>query len=159
MSVQKTLKDVIKDEYKKCLVEPMYFMKKYVKIQHQTRGIIPFELYPFQEETLQDFIDHDRNIVLKSRQMGISTLVSAYALWTMIFHPGKNVLILSTVQNTSKYMCSPFGAPLGSSWGDLGSILGSFWAQETHTSDYHGAGLPGVRKFQFANSLWIFGPP
>ena len=49
MSVQKTLKDVIKDEYKKCLVEPMYFMKKYVKIQHQTRGIIPFELYPFQE--------------------------------------------------------------------------------------------------------------
>jgi hypothetical protein len=106
MSVQKTLKDIIKDEYKKCLVEPMYFMKKYVKIQHQTRGIIPFELYPFQEDTLQDFIDHDRNIVLKSRQMGISTLVSAYALWTMIFHPGKNVLILSTVQNTSKEIVS-----------------------------------------------------
>ncbi len=106
MSVQKTLKDVIKDEYKRCLVEPMYFMKKYVKIQHQTRGIIPFELYPFQEETLQDFIDHDRNIVLKSRQMGISTLVSAYALWTMIFNPGKNVLILSTVQNTSKEIVS-----------------------------------------------------
>ena len=103
---QKTLKDVIKEEYKKCLVNPMYFMKKYVKIQHQTRGIIPFELYPFQEETLQDFIDHDRNIVLKSRQMGISTLVSAYALWTMIFNPGKNVLILSTVQNTSKEIVS-----------------------------------------------------
>jgi len=103
---QKTLKDVIKEEYKKCLVDPMYFMKKYVKIQHQTRGIVPFELYPFQEETLQDFIDHDRNIVLKSRQMGISTLVSAYALWTMIFNPGKNVLILSTVQNTSKEIVS-----------------------------------------------------
>jgi hypothetical protein len=99
---EKTLKEIIKEEYKKCLVDPMYFMKKYVKIQHQTRGIIPFELYEFQEETLQDFIDNDRNIVLKSRQMGISTLVSAYALWTMIFNPGKNVLILSTVQNTSK---------------------------------------------------------
>jgi len=71
---EKTLKEIIKEEYKKCLIDPMYFMKKYVKIQHQTRGIIPFELYPFQEETLQDFIDHDRNIVLKSRQMGISTL-------------------------------------------------------------------------------------
>lgn len=103
---QKTLKDVIKEEYKKCLVDQMYFMKKYVKIQHQTRGIIPFELYPFQEETLQNFIDNDRNIVLKSRQMGISTLVSAYALWTMIFNPGKNVLILSTVQNTSKEIVS-----------------------------------------------------
>ena len=38
--------------------------------------------------------------------MGISTLVSAYALWTMIFNPGKNVLILSTVQNTSKEIVS-----------------------------------------------------
>jgi len=38
--------------------------------------------------------------------MGISTLVSAYSLWTMIFNPGKNVLILSTVQNTSKEIVS-----------------------------------------------------
>jgi len=58
---QKNLKEIIKDEYKKCLVDPMYFMKKYVKIQHQTRGIVPFELYEFQEETLEDFIEHDRN--------------------------------------------------------------------------------------------------
>jgi len=102
----KNLREVIKEEYKKCFLEPMYFMKKYVKIQHQTRGIIPFELYPFQENTLDDFIKNDRNIVLKSRQMGISTLVSAYALWTMIFNPGKNVLILSTVQSTSKEIVS-----------------------------------------------------
>lgn len=103
---QQNLREIIKEEYKKCLLDPMYFMKKYVKIQHQTRGIIPFELYPFQEETLQHFIDHDRNIVLKSRQMGISTLVSAYALWTMIFHPGKNVLVLSRTQDTSKEIVS-----------------------------------------------------
>lgn len=102
----KNLRDVIREEYKKCFLDPLYFMKKYVKIQHQTRGIIPFELYPFQEETLKNFIGHDRNIVLKSRQMGISTLVSAYALWTMVFNPGKNVLILSTVQNTSKEIVS-----------------------------------------------------
>jgi hypothetical protein len=103
---EKSLREVIKEEYKRCLLDPMYFMKKYVKIQHQTRGIIPFELYPFQEEALQDFVDYDRNIVLKSRQMGISTLCSAYALWTMIFNPGKNVLIISTKQDTSKEIVS-----------------------------------------------------
>lgn len=105
-SDQKNLREVIKEEYKKCVLNPMYFMKKYVKIQHQTRGIIDFELYPFQEDTLADLISYDRNIVLKSRQMGISTLVSAYALWTMVFNPGKNVLILSTVQTTSKEIVS-----------------------------------------------------
>jgi intein/homing endonuclease len=102
----KNLREVIKEEYRKCLLDPMYFMKKYVKIQHQTRGIIPFELYPFQENALQEFIDFDRTIVLKSRQMGISTLCSAYALWTMIFNPGKNVLIISTKQDTSKEIVS-----------------------------------------------------
>lgn len=106
MSTQTSLKEIIKEEYKKCLTNPMYFIKKYVKIQHQKKGIVPFELYEFQEKTLEDFIKYDRNIVLKSRQMGISTLVSAYALWVMIFNPGKNVLILSTVQNTSKEIVS-----------------------------------------------------
>ncbi len=106
MAEQKNLRDLIKEEYKKCLLDPMYFMKKYVKIQHQTRGIIPFELFPFQEKTLQDLIDKDRNIILKSRQMGISTLVSAYALWIMIFNPGKTILIISTKQDVSKEIIS-----------------------------------------------------
>lgn len=100
--VRKTEKELIKEEYKKCLLDPMYFMKKYVKIAHQTRGIIPFELYPFQEETLEAFINNDKNIILKSRQMGISTLVSAYSLWILLFNPGKNVLAISRTQDASK---------------------------------------------------------
>jgi Terminase large subunit, T4likevirus-type, N-terminal len=96
------LKERIKEEYKRCLDDPLYFMKKYVKIQHQTRGIIPFELYEFQEEALKSIINSERTIILKSRQMGISTLVAAYALWAMVFHEGKNVLVLSITQSTAK---------------------------------------------------------
>ena len=62
MSVQgqpkKTLKEIIADEYKKCAVDPIYFMKKYCVIQHPTRGKIPFHLYPFQENCLDDFKDN-----------------------------------------------------------------------------------------------------
>lgn len=99
---QVNIREVIKAEYKKCLDEPMYFMKKYVKIQHTERGTLPFELYPFQEETLKSFIDNDKNIVLKSRQMGISTLVSAYALWLMLFHNDKSVVVISRTQAATK---------------------------------------------------------
>jgi hypothetical protein len=66
MSTPKTLKEVIKEEYKKCLVDPIYFMKKYVKIQHPIRGTVNFDLYEFQEKTLTDLVDHDFNIILKS---------------------------------------------------------------------------------------------
>ena len=102
MSTQKTLKDVIKEEYKKCLVDPIYFMKKYVKIQHPIRGTVNFDLYDFQEKTLTALVNHDFNIILKSRQMGISTLTAAYSLWLMVFHKDKNVLCISINQETSK---------------------------------------------------------
>lgn len=102
MSNSVNLRDVIKEEYKKCLSDPIYFMTKYVKIQHPHRGTIAFELYPFQRDTLQTFCDNRFNLVLKSRQMGITTLVSAYSLWLMIFHSDKNVLIISIKQEVSK---------------------------------------------------------
>jgi len=103
---KKTLQEIIREEYRKCLLDPVYFMRKYVKIQHPIRGTINFDLYPFQADTLQKFAEHDFSIVLKSRQMGISTLVAAYSLWLMIFHKDKNVLIISIKQDVSKEIVS-----------------------------------------------------
>lgn len=97
-----SFQEVIKQEYKKCAASPVYFMKKYVKIQHPIRGTILFGLYPFQEETLKSFHEFNFNIILKSRQMGISTLVSAYSLWLMIFNKDKNILIISLKQEVAK---------------------------------------------------------
>ena len=99
---QPNLREIIKAEYKKCIEDPIYFMKKYVKIQHPVRGTVSFELYPFQENTLRDFVDNSLNIVLKSRQMGISTLTAAYSLWLMTFHSDKNILCISITQETAK---------------------------------------------------------
>jgi len=99
---QPNLRDIIKQEYKKCIEDPIYFMNKYVKIQHPIRGTVGFELYPFQEKALQDFVDNQLNIVLKSRQMGISTLTAAYSLWLMTFHNDKNILCISITQETAK---------------------------------------------------------
>jgi hypothetical protein len=101
-----SLKDIIKSEYTKCAGDPVYFMKKYVKIQHPIRGTISFNLFPFQEKTLTDFHQHDFNIVLKSRQMGISTLVAAYSLWMMLFQEDKNILVISKTQEVAKEIVS-----------------------------------------------------
>lgn len=103
---KKSLQEIIREEYKKCVIDPVYFMRKYVKIQHPIRGTITFDLYPFQAETLKEFAENDFNIILKSRQMGISTLVSAYSLWLMIFHKDKNVMIISIKQDVSKEIVS-----------------------------------------------------
>jgi hypothetical protein len=71
-------------------------------IQHPTKGKIPFHLYPYQENALLDFQENDRTIILKSRQLGISTLIAGYALWMILFQSDKNCLVVAIDQNTSK---------------------------------------------------------
>lgn len=83
-------------EILKCGKDPIYFMKTYSKIQHSTRGTIPFETYPFQDDCVRDFQKHRLNIVLKSRQLGLSTVCAAYAAWLAIFYKDKNILVIAT---------------------------------------------------------------
>jgi hypothetical protein len=97
-----SLKEIIKLEYQKCASDPIHFMKKYCMIQHPVRGKIPFHLYPFQEKTLTQFKDNRYNIVLKSRQTGISTLVAGFSLWKMLFNQDYNVLVIATKQEVAK---------------------------------------------------------
>ena len=96
------LKDVIKSEYIKCASDPIYFLKKYCVIQHPMKGKIPFHLYDFQEKTVEDFMQHRFNVILKARQLGISTITAGYALWMMTFHQDKNVLVIATKQEVAK---------------------------------------------------------
>jgi hypothetical protein len=96
------LKEAIKKEYTKCAKDPVYFLKKYAMIQHPIEGKIPFSLYDFQEKTLLDLIINDYNIILKARQLGISTLTAGYSLWMMTFQSDKNILVIATKQDTAK---------------------------------------------------------
>ena len=96
------IKQFIKQEYIKCAKDPVYFMKKYCFIQHPTRGRIQFNLFPFQEKVLTLLNKNDRNIILKSRQLGISTLSAGISLWMMVFQKDKNVLVVATKQDTAK---------------------------------------------------------
>jgi hypothetical protein len=88
-------------EILRCGKDPVYFMKKYVKIQHMLRGLISFETYDFQDECVASFEKHRFNIVLKSRQLGLSTVTAAYATWFAIFKKDKNILVIATKLQTA----------------------------------------------------------
>ncbi len=98
----KNFKDVIRKEYVKCAQDPVYFLKKYSYIQHPIEGKIPFHLYDFQERTVDSFNQNRLNIILKARQLGISTLTAGYSLWMMTFHQDKNILVIATKQEVAK---------------------------------------------------------
>ena len=86
MSYQLSKQDILK-EIVKAGKDPNYFINNYAKISHPMHGLIPFKLYDYQEELVKDFNDHRFNVILKARQLGISTISAAYISWMMLFHP------------------------------------------------------------------------
>ena len=100
--MSQNVKQIIKREYLKCASDSVYFMRKYCTIQHPQRGKIKFDLYDFQEKVLGEFLDNSYNMILKSRQLGISTLTAGYSLWTMLFNSDKNILVIATDKDTAK---------------------------------------------------------
>ena len=83
-------------EIVKCGKDPHYFINSYVKIQHPERGTISFDTYPFQDDCVDNFIANRFNVIVKSRQLGLSTLVAAYAVWLAVFYKDKNILVIAT---------------------------------------------------------------
>jgi len=93
---------IIQYEIEKIKKDVFYFILNYSYIQHPIKGVIPFSLYDFQIKTLEQFVNHSWNIILKSRQMGISTLVASYVCWKMITNESYIVNIIANKERTAK---------------------------------------------------------
>ena len=97
----KLTKNEIVKELVKCGKDPQYFIDNYCKISHPLKGQIPFKTYDYQRDLLKDFNDYRFNVILKGRQLGISTISAAYVAWFMLFHREKNVIVIATKLTTA----------------------------------------------------------
>jgi hypothetical protein len=66
-----------------------------------TKGRTEFELFDYQEEALRTFRENRYVIVLKARQLGLTTLAMSYALWMLMFRPGSNIILVSRSQTAA----------------------------------------------------------
>lgn len=104
MSAPKISKEKITEELLKCKKSPHYFISKYCKIQHPDKGMIPFGLWDFQKEILNDYLTKRYVMTVKSRQIGISTLTACYALWFILFNDLKSVLLIATQKTAAQLL-------------------------------------------------------
>lgn len=91
-------------EYQKCMTDPVYFVKNYIKIISLDEGLVGFEPYPYQEKMLNHFNDNRFSIVLACRQSGKSISTLGYILWYGCFHSEKNCAILANKGATAREM-------------------------------------------------------
>ena len=79
----------------KCAADPVYFIKNYVKIVNVDRGLVPFEMWPFQEEMVHTFHENRFSICKMPRQVGKTTTSAGYMLWCVLFQENYNIAILA----------------------------------------------------------------
>jgi phenylpyruvate tautomerase PptA (4-oxalocrotonate tautomerase family) len=93
-------------EFVKCSEDPVYFAKKYIKIVHVDKGLIPLEMYPYQEEITEKIFNNRRVAVLTSRQAGKTTTAVAVILHYIIFNEFKSVALLANKGDASQEIMS-----------------------------------------------------
>ena len=90
------------EEFIKCKSDPVYFAKNYIKIVSLDEGLVPFNLYPFQEKLINNFHNDRFNICKMPRQTGKSTTVVSYLLHYAVFNDNVNIAILANKASTAR---------------------------------------------------------
>ena len=89
-------------EIAKCMDDPIYFIKTYIKIVNIDEGLVPFDMYKFQEKMVNTFHNNRFSICKLPRQSGKSTTIIAYLLHQVIFNDNINVAILANKSTTAR---------------------------------------------------------
>jgi hypothetical protein len=82
-------------EIARCMNDPIYFMKTFMKVQHPVKGSIPFILYEYQETAVRAFLNNTYVCVKIGRQQGKTAVIAGYLLWFACFRAEKYVLVAS----------------------------------------------------------------
>lgn len=82
-------------ELARCYGNPLFFMENFVYIQHPTQGRQLLNLYPFQKDMIDAIHNNRFSILLTARQMGKTTVASAYLLWYAMFKDDATILIVA----------------------------------------------------------------
>ena len=83
------------EEYMRCKEDPEYFIQKYIRIVHVDKGLVPFEMYDYQQDMIHKFTDNRFVICKMPRQTGKSTTIIAFLLHYILFNESVNVAILA----------------------------------------------------------------
>ena len=79
----------------KCSEDPLYFMENFMRIQHPTKGALPFVPYLYQRRMVKAMSDHRFSILMTGRQLGKTTCATGYLTWKTMFVPDTTILVVA----------------------------------------------------------------
>jgi len=92
--------EMVKD-LKKCQKNILHFAEKFFYIISLDEGKQPINLHYCQKRALRKMRDHRFFILLASRQIGKTTMMTIYALWIACFNNDQRILIVANKEGTA----------------------------------------------------------
>lgn len=90
-----TFEEQFNEKYN-CIKDPVYFLNNYGYVFDAVKKKIDrMHCFPYQEKCIQDFDEFQNNIVLKSRQTGLSVITAGYAAWRLMFRYDERILVIA----------------------------------------------------------------
>ena len=90
-------------EWRRCADSCQHFLENYWSIRDKAKPRLKkFELWPYQKEALDAFAEHKQLLVLKARQIGFTTLTSAYFAWRALFQEHQKLFVVSRTQSAAQ---------------------------------------------------------
>ena len=93
-------------EIEKCVNDPAYFIRTYIKIVNVDHGLVPFNMWDFQEMMVNTFHHNRFSIAKMPRQVGKTTTTAAYMLWCILFNENYSIAILANKGNLAQDILS-----------------------------------------------------
>lgn len=91
---------MIKD-IKKCSQNILHFAENFFYIIDPDEGKTVINLFKCQKQALRTLRDNRYNILLASRQIGKTTMLTIYALWVACFNEDQNIVIVANKESTA----------------------------------------------------------
>lgn len=95
-------------EIDKCMDDIIYFIRTYVKVVRPGKGLVPLNLFPFQERLIREFQKNRFAILKCGRQLGKSTCLMAFFLWQSIFNENYAIAIAAHKQIAANGLLSRY---------------------------------------------------
>jgi len=84
------------NEYIKCAKDPVYFINNYGQAFNiKTNHVSKINCFEYQEDLLYRLQHNRNNIILKSRQTGISVITAGFIAWKLIFSFDERILVVA----------------------------------------------------------------
>ena len=83
-------------EFMRCAKDPVYYINTYGHVfDARKKHVAAMTCFEYQNDCLRKFHKYQNNIILKSRQTGLSVITAGYVAWRLIFRYDEKILIIA----------------------------------------------------------------